>query len=137
MTNLYETLGVPYDSTGEQIELAYQRMHKFFDLTDPPQKSAFDDIKLAYKTLANEVSRAEYDEYISQNQRVNNFRTGGAAKEEEEDPEVSAERERRRKERGKKRYEEDYSFVNEEFFSSWQNRTKNYDSSYEAGASGE
>ena len=45
---------------------------------------------------------------------------------EEEDPEVAAEKERRRKERGKKRYEEDYSFVNEEFFSSWQNRTNNH-----------
>ena len=40
-------------------------------------------------------------------------------KDEEEDPEVIAEREGRKKERGKKRYEEDYSFVNEEFFSSW------------------
>ena len=49
-----------------------------------------------------------------------------------------AERERRRKERGKKRYEEDYSFVNEEFFSSWQNRTKNFESSFDAGgANGE
>ena len=42
----------------------------------------------------------------------------------EEDPEVKAERERRRRERGKKRYEENYDYVNEEFFSSWQNRTK-------------
>ena len=49
---------------------------------------------------------------------------------EEEDPEVAAEKERRRKERGKKRYEEDYSFVNEEFFSSWQNRTNNHKSKF-------
>ena len=34
-----------------------------------------------------------------------------------------AERERRKRERGKKRFEQDYSFVNEEFFNSWQNRT--------------
>jgi hypothetical protein len=33
-------------------------------------------------------------------------------KDEEEDPEVIAERERRAKERGKKRFEEDYSFIN-------------------------
>ena len=43
--------------------------------------------------------------------------------EEEESEEVKAERERRKRERGKKRYEENYDFVNEEFFSSWQNRT--------------
>ena len=42
----------------------------------------------------------------------------------EEDEEAKAERERRRRERGKKRYEENYDYVNEEFFSSWQNRTK-------------
>lgn len=48
----------------------------------------------------------------------------GEKEEEEEDPEVIAERERRKKERGKKRFEEDYSFVNEEFFQSWRNRTK-------------
>jgi hypothetical protein len=48
----------------------------------------------------------------------------GNKKEEEEDPEVVAERERRQRERGKKRYEEDYSFINEEFFNSWRNRTQ-------------
>lgn len=41
----------------------------------------------------------------------------------EEDPEVVAERERRQRERGKKRFEEDYSFINEEFFNSWKSRT--------------
>ena len=44
--------------------------------------------------------------------------------EREETEEAKAERERRRQERGKKRYEENYDYVNEEFFSSWQNRTK-------------
>lgn len=60
----------------------------------------------------------------------------GEREEEEEDPDVLAERERRRKERGKKRYEQDYSFVNEEFFSSWQNRTNNFRSSFDASAEG-
>lgn len=46
-----------------------------------------------------------------------------------------AERERRKKERGKKRYEEDYSFVNEEFFSSWQNRTNNHKNTGSEGTS--
>jgi hypothetical protein len=36
-----------------------------------------------------------------------------------------AERERRARERGKKRFEEDYSFINEEFFNSWKSRTGN------------
>ena len=88
-------------------------------------KIFFDEITLAFQTLANEESKIEYDGYISQNQRINNFRNEGMGAE-EEDPEVAAEKERRRKERGKKRYEEDYSFVNEEFFSSWQNRTNNH-----------
>ena len=86
---------------------------------DPIMKIYFDDISLAYKTLSNQASRAEYDEYISQNQRVSNFWNANKAADEDIDEEEKAERERRRKERGKKRYEQDYSFVNEEFFSSW------------------
>lgn len=103
-------------------------------------KLYFDDLTLAYKTLVNKASRAEYDEYISQNQRVSNYWNAYWKEEGEdsEDPEVVAERERRKKERGKKRYEEDYSFVNEEFFSSWQNRTNNFKSSFKKpGADGE
>ena len=78
-------------------------------------KTQFEGIKLAYKTLSDPVSRADYDDYISQLRTVsglyNDFHV-----EEEEDPEVLAERERRKRERGKKRFEQDYSFVNEEFF---------------------
>ena len=58
--------------------------------------------------------------------------------EDQENPEVAAERERRKRERGKKRYEEDSSFVNEEFFSSWKNRTNNFKSSFKnPGTDGE
>lgn len=75
MTNLYETLGVTYDADLAEIENAYKRLSKFFDpkegdsatKDDPVMKIYFDDITLAYKTLVNEASRAEYDEYISQN----------------------------------------------------------------------
>ena len=77
-----------------------------------------DAITLAYQTLKNPDSREEYDLYISQDQFIQHI--DGR---DEEDPEVKAERERRRKERGKKRYEENYDYVNEEFFASWQNRT--------------
>ena len=76
MTNLYETLGVTFDATTDEIENAYARLSKFFDpkgegqagntmADDPIMKIYFDDISLAYKTLSNEASRAEYDEYIS------------------------------------------------------------------------
>lgn len=79
MTNLYETLGVHYDAKPEEIELAFQKLTKFFDpaqqtkepgntqADDPLMKIYFDDLKLAYSTLINPASRAEYDEYISQN----------------------------------------------------------------------
>jgi DnaJ-class molecular chaperone len=85
-------------------------------------KIYFDDLTLAYKTLSNKDSRAEYDEYISQQQSVSNY--WNMNRKAEEDPEVIAERERRQRERGKKRYEEDYSFINQEFFNSWRNRTQ-------------
>ena len=142
MTNLYETLGVTQDATKEEIVNAFERLSKFFDpnaagdagntlADDPIMIIYFDDISLAYKTLVNNASRAEYDEYISQNQRISNYWDSNTKNDEEADPEVLAERERRRKERGKKRFEEDHSFVNEEFFTSWQNRTSNFKSTFQ------
>ena len=79
MTNLYETLGVTHDATEEEIIEAYKRLSQFLDPTgnakeedledtladDPIMKIYFADITLAYKTLSNKTSRAEYDEYIS------------------------------------------------------------------------
>lgn len=88
-------------------------------------KTRFDGITLAYSTLSNPVSRSEYDEYISQIHSVSGLYNEDLRNAYEDDPEVLAERERRRKERGKKRFEQDYSFINDEFFSSWQNRTSN------------
>jgi DnaJ-class molecular chaperone len=78
----------------------------------------FADLSLAYQTLSNETSRKEYDEYISQSRFTSNY-----AMNDEDDEEAKAEKARRRKERGKKRYEEDFSFVNDEFYSAWKNRT--------------
>ena len=60
---------------------------------------------------------------------MSDFWNANIKQDEDKDPEVIAERERRRRERGKKRYEQDYSFVNDEFFSSWKNRTSNFSSS--------
>ena len=130
MTNFYETLNVSPASSQEEIERRYKHLSQFFDQAnlekiDPSMKLYFDDLTLAYKTLSNETSRKDYDEYISQIQNVSNywFSANLDRQEEADDPEMVAERERRQRERGKKRYEEDQSFVNEEFFNSWRNRT--------------
>ena len=107
MPDLYQTLGVADDATAEEIEEAYQRVCKMYMseglVMDASLKTYFDDISLAYKTIVNPVSRAEYDLYMSQSTHSTNRSNEG--RQEEDDPEVVAERERRRRERGKKRYE--------------------------------
>ena len=99
MTNLYETLNVTYDSSMEEIQASFDKLKKIYvkdgEVADPMMKIFWDEILLAYKTLANEESRAEYDDYISQSQRINTFKNSYHY-EEEEDPEVVAERERRK-----------------------------------------
>lgn len=56
MTNLYETINVPYNATEEEIHEAYKRLTKFFDPSkgelDENMKIYFDDLTLAYKTLS-------------------------------------------------------------------------------------
>jgi chromosome segregation ATPase len=72
----------------------------------------------AYSTLINENSRAEYDEYMDSYQALSNmYKTRG-------EDEESEEAKRRKQERGKRRFEEGFEHVNEEFFTSWQSRTK-------------
>ena len=70
MTNLYETLGVSQAASFEEIERKYRHLSRFFDPSkaenlDGNMKLYFDDLTLAYKTLINEQSRQDYDEYIS------------------------------------------------------------------------
>ena len=76
MTNLYETLGVTFEATTEDIEEAFKKRAHYFDremlAENPGLKIYFDDMLLAYRTLVNTDSRAEYDEYISQNARIRN-----------------------------------------------------------------
>ena len=110
MNNFYETLGVSHKATFKEIDHVYNLQVKHYN---PDYGISLDDITLAYKTLINPEAREAYDLYISQDQNNMHF------EEEEEDEEVIAERERRKRERGKKRYEENYDYVNEEFFSSW------------------
>jgi hypothetical protein len=64
--------------------------------------------------LSNAESRTEYDEYISQSRFSANY-----AGEKIDDESAR----KRKEEKGKKRFEEDFSYANEEFFSAWQNRT--------------
>ena len=143
MPNLYEILGVDHRASQGEIESRYKVLSQFFDpeqtagfplhkeeepgrsiREDPTLKLYFDDLSLAYKTLSNADSRAEYDDYISQIHRISRFWDEENHKNrEEEDPEAAAEKQRRRRERGKRRFEEDFSFANDEFFASWQNRT--------------
>lgn len=68
MTNLYETLGCTQESEPADIEAAFKRLRSYYaeneDDIDPGMKIFLDDLKLAYRTLINEESRAEYDEYL-------------------------------------------------------------------------
>ena len=72
MTNLYETLGVTQDASFTEIESAYRHLTKYYikengKEMDFSEKVFFDDLTLSYTTLINKSSRAEYDEYLSQN----------------------------------------------------------------------
>lgn len=110
----------------EEIEKSFQNLAAYYikegENLDQSMKIFFDDLKLAYTTLINQTSRTEYDEYLTQNQAMAGYQRRHAGVD-DEDPEAKAERERRQRERGKKRWEEDHSFVNDEFFQSWKNRT--------------
>ena len=56
-------------------------------------------------------SRAVYDEYISQHLKLSHlWKDVGEQEEETEDTK------RRKKERGKRRFEEDFEFINEDFY---------------------
>ena len=59
--------------------------------------------------------REEYDEYLSS--------LGANMKKEHGDEIDPEEVERRKRERGRKRFEDDYQFVNEDFFNMWKHRT--------------
>jgi DnaJ-class molecular chaperone len=90
---------------------------------------------LAYRTLRDPEDRKEYDEYLAQLQAMSSFY--GAKFEEVENPDVKANRERREKERGKKRFMDDFSYANDEFFAAWQNRTFNFSQPFGGGIDGE
>jgi hypothetical protein len=94
-------------------------LKKYFDMEklekDPTMRIYFDDLNLAFTTLINKVSREEYDQYISSHKELSSMWNKKRSSEEEEDEETR----RRKQERGKRRFEEDFDHVNEEFFSSW------------------
>ena len=103
----------------EEVEKAYRNQSKFYDpdiTGNRDNMQIFEELTLAYKTLINVDTREEYDDYLDS---VGSSRD--RQKEEKLDPE---EIERRKRERGKKRYEEDYDFANEEFYNMFKERTK-------------
>mmetsp|Transcript_17750 Transcript_17750/g.27442 ORF Transcript_17750/g.27442 Transcript_17750/m.27442 type:complete len:109 (+) Transcript_17750:210-536(+) len=106
-------LTVSKDASVEEIEEAYARLAKYFDPAitgDNSSSYLFEEIKLAYETLTDEERRAEYDEYL---ESVASGKNHGYKELDEEEVE------RRRRERGKKRYMEDFDFVNEDFYNMW------------------
>jgi len=79
----------------------------------------FDDLTLAYNTLINKASRIEYDDYISSHRKLSSMWEKKRTTDDDEDEETR----KRRQERGKRRFEEDFDHVNEEFFTNFQSRT--------------
>ena len=86
MIDLYRILGVKRDSTKEEIERVYASLSAYFDPervtgNDTGRKRAckddlgihFEDLTVAYKTLINEETRAEYDQYLAQFHEVSNY----------------------------------------------------------------
>ncbi len=65
---MIETLGVPTTASMTEIHQAYFKLEEYFMPSiskDPDVKIFFNDIILAYTTLSNEQSRAEYDDYMA------------------------------------------------------------------------
>ena len=117
--NLYDLLKIKRSATMEEVEQAYRNQSKFYDpdiTGNRDNMQIFEELTLAYKTLISEEQREEYDDYLDS---VGSSRD--RIKDEGLDPE---EIERRKRERGKKRYEEDYDFANEEFYNMFKERTQ-------------
>lgn len=120
MTNIYETLGVGRNATEQEIQAQYDKMMKFFhpDVNkDPNAQVIYDDLTLAYNILINAKSRKEFDEYLDQHSTMAGYQRRFTGKDQEEAEKT------RKKERGKRRFEEDFDFANDEFFADFQQRT--------------
>lgn len=118
VANLYDLLMISPTATKEQIEKSFRSKAKFYDpeiTGDRSNLQIYEELKLAYQTLMDDSKREEYDDYLSS-------LTYNIDKEKE--PDIDPEEvERRRQERGKKRFMEDFEFVNEDFFNQWKERT--------------
>jgi len=118
VANLYDILMINPNATSNEIEHSFRSKAKFYDpdiTGDRSNAQVFEELKLADQTLIDEDRRDEYDVYLA---------SLGSNRTREEDTIDPEELERRRRERGKKRFEEDHDFVNEEFFNMWKQRTK-------------
>ena len=72
---------------------------------------------MAYDTLINKASRDDYDEYLA---------SVGGNMDHEYDERDWEEIERRKRERGKKRFMDDYDFVNRDFFNMFKQRFQKF-----------
>ena len=118
-------------ATMEEIHEAYRKLEEFFHPdrnTDPDARIFFNDITLAYNTLSNPQSRTEYDDYMSTCYKYATMWMHLENEEEKERLRQIEERRRKRLERMRSQQQwqgsEGKHGLNEEFFSSWQSRTK-------------
>ena len=116
----------------QEIHESYAKLAEFLDPehgnTDPEGKVFFADITLAYTTLSNPQSRAEYDDYMNTCYKYATMWMHLENEEEKERLKVIEERRRKRLERMRESQQWQGAGgshgMNEEFFSSWQTRTK-------------
>ena len=98
----------------DEIELAYRTQARHYDpeITGSNDNiQFFEELTLAYRTLIDPKLREEYDQYLA---------SVGSSRTHDEGPEIDPEEiERRKRERGRKRFMDDFDFVNEGFFFAW------------------
>ena len=71
--NIYDVLGVSYNATQKEINVAYDRMIKHFDsstenfsyATQPPLEERIALVQEAYDTLSNDKKRSAYNQSIN------------------------------------------------------------------------
>ncbi len=72
VANLYDVLGLKQDATTDEIRRAYRRLARQHhpDITGHSDAVRFREIKLAYETLSDAVSRASYDRTLESRIRI-------------------------------------------------------------------
>ena len=74
-TDLYDTLEIPIDANQQEIKAAMIRLGKKYVVrsqVDHLARTRFDEIKEAYKVISNPYRRANYDNFLQQNEEIRN-----------------------------------------------------------------